>query len=115
MADMKLIQPQEVEVLYILPAIRRELAKEMKKQGLEQKKIAGLLFVTEAAVSQEYAGKYVEELSDEEKMQLISACSQSMFNKKAESELSRQRQEIAGGLEQIFCRERQRERQVDAA
>lgn len=52
MVNHKLMQPQEVEVLYVLPAIRRELALEMKKKGLEQKKIAGILCVTEAAVSQ---------------------------------------------------------------
>ncbi|MBU1201959.1 MAG: hypothetical protein KJ583_00475 [Nanoarchaeota archaeon] len=52
MANLKFMQPQEVEVLLVLPAIRRELAIEMKNLGLEQKKIAELLSVTEAAVSQ---------------------------------------------------------------
>jgi uncharacterized protein len=52
MPNLKLLHPQEIEVLYILPAIRRELAIEMKKKGLEQKKIAEYLSVTEAAVSQ---------------------------------------------------------------
>ena len=48
----RLLQPQEVEVHYVLPAIRRELALAMKAQGLEQKEIAKRLFVTEPAVSQ---------------------------------------------------------------
>jgi predicted transcriptional regulator len=52
MANLKLLYPQEIEVLYILPAIRREIAVEMKKKGFEQKKIAKYLSVTEAAVSQ---------------------------------------------------------------
>jgi len=52
MSDLKLLQPQEVDVLYILPAIRRELSVEMKNLGIEQKKIAERLSVTEAAVSQ---------------------------------------------------------------
>ncbi|MBC8500186.1 MAG: hypothetical protein H8D38_00285 [DPANN group archaeon] len=52
MANLKLMQPQEIEVLYILPTIRRELTFEMKRFGLEQKKIAELLCVTEAAISQ---------------------------------------------------------------
>ena len=52
MPNLKLMQPQEIEVLYILPAIRREYTTEMKKKGLEQKKIASMLCVTEAAVSQ---------------------------------------------------------------
>lgn len=52
MPNLKLMQPQEIEVLYILPAIRREFTAEMKKVGIEQKKIASMLCVTEAAVSQ---------------------------------------------------------------
>jgi len=46
------MQPQEIDVLYILPSIRRELSIEMKKRGMEQKEIAKRLSVTEAAVSQ---------------------------------------------------------------
>jgi hypothetical protein len=46
------IQPQEVEVFYILPAIRRELSLALKEQGKSQREIAKLLGVTEAAVSQ---------------------------------------------------------------
>ena len=46
-----LIQPQEIEVWYVLPAIRRELAKAMKQEGKSQKEIAHCLGVTEAAVS----------------------------------------------------------------
>ena len=52
MSHPKLNHVQEVEVFYILPAIRRELALAMKLQGIEQKKIAQLLGVTEPAVSQ---------------------------------------------------------------
>lgn len=52
MTDLRMMQPQEIEVLYILPAIRRELAIEMKKLGSGQKNIAKLLCVTEAAISQ---------------------------------------------------------------
>lgn len=52
MAGLKLIQPQEVEVLYILPTIRRELTIQMKFLGKGQKEIANLLSVTESAVSQ---------------------------------------------------------------
>ena len=49
---MQLLQPQEVEVFYLLPAIRRELSIAMKAQGRSQKEIADLLGVTPAAVSQ---------------------------------------------------------------
>lgn len=43
---------QEVEVWHVLPAIRRALVLEFKEQGLKQRKIAGLLDITESAVSQ---------------------------------------------------------------
>lgn len=46
------LHPQEVEVFYILPAIRRELAAALKQAGKSQKEIAQVLGVTEAAVSQ---------------------------------------------------------------
>ena len=44
--------PQEIEVWYILPAIRKELVVVLKERGLNQKEIAGMLKVTEAAISQ---------------------------------------------------------------
>jgi len=49
---VKVLSPQEVEVFYILPAIRSELTKELKAIGLSQKRIAEILNVTEPAVSQ---------------------------------------------------------------
>ncbi len=44
--------PQHIELWYLLPAIRRELSKELKRKGLSQRKIAEYLGITEAAVSQ---------------------------------------------------------------
>ncbi len=49
---MMLLQPQEVEVYYLLPAIRRELSLALKASGKAQHEIAKLLGVTDAAVSQ---------------------------------------------------------------
>jgi len=49
---LKQLMPQEIEVWYIIPAIRRELAKSMIKKGLKQKEVAKILGITEAAVSQ---------------------------------------------------------------
>jgi predicted transcriptional regulator len=48
---MKLL-PQEVEVWYVLPAIRKEFTTIMRNQGFKQKDIAKVLGVTEAAISQ---------------------------------------------------------------
>ena len=44
--------PQEIEVFYTLPAIRREMAIAMKAAGRKQKEIARLLCVKESTVSQ---------------------------------------------------------------
>ncbi len=54
---VKLLQPQEIEVFYIIPALRRELARHMKEDGKAQKDIAKLLGVTEPAVSQYFSSK----------------------------------------------------------
>lgn len=44
--------PQEVEVRYVLPSLRKELAIELKNKGLKQREIASTLNITAAAVSQ---------------------------------------------------------------
>ena len=48
---------QEIEVWHVLPAIRSEFAKELKKKGLRQVDIAKKLHVTRAAVSQYISNK----------------------------------------------------------
>lgn len=54
---LQIIQPQEVEVFYILPAIRSCMASAMKKQGMRQKEIAGLLRVQESTISHYLSSK----------------------------------------------------------
>ncbi len=49
--------PCELVANKILPTVKCELAKTMKNQGITQRKIAELLFLTEAAVSQYLSGK----------------------------------------------------------
>ncbi len=46
------MMPQEIEVFYTLPAIRREMAISMKASGRKQKDIAKLLCVEESTISQ---------------------------------------------------------------
>ncbi len=58
----KFIFPQEMEVWYVLPAIRREFALSLIEAGLSQKKIAQILGITEAAVSQYKTEKRAKEL-----------------------------------------------------
>ena len=50
---MKKIMPQEIEVWYLIPSLRKELAKIfVDNYGISQKKAAKILGITEAAVSQ---------------------------------------------------------------
>ena len=60
---MQETMPQELEVRYILPAIRRELAKALiLNHKLSQKETAKLLGLTEAAVSQYIHSKRAKEV-----------------------------------------------------
>ena len=54
---MKLLHPQELEVFYFIPAIRKEFAFQMKRRGKGQREIASLLGITEAEVSQYISAK----------------------------------------------------------
>ena len=57
------IMPQEIAVWYVLPSLRREIAKELIKiPGLNQKRAAEILGVTEAAISQYIKSKRASEL-----------------------------------------------------
>ncbi|MBI4452756.1 transcriptional regulator [Candidatus Woesearchaeota archaeon] len=65
--------PQEIEVRYILPAIRRELARVLiNEHSLSQKGAANLLGLTEAAVSQYQHSKRAKEVvfSDEVEVEI---------------------------------------------
>lgn len=45
-------QPQEIEVWYVIPSIRKEIAIELKNLGETQTKISDILGLTKSAVSQ---------------------------------------------------------------
>ena len=57
-----MIYPQEIEVWYVLPAIRREFAKSLVYQGLSQKEVSLKLGITEAAISQYLKDKRASEI-----------------------------------------------------
>lgn len=59
---VNLLEPQEIEVFYILPAIRRELTINLKQLGLKQTEIANLLGVTTSAISQYLNSKRAAEV-----------------------------------------------------
>jgi predicted transcriptional regulator len=48
---------QEVEAFYIIPAVRRELARQLVALGLTQRDVAKRLGVTDAAISQYLSNK----------------------------------------------------------
>lgn len=54
--------PQEIEVWYIIPCLRSEIAKNLISKGLPQKNIAKILGVTESAVSQYVKNKRASHL-----------------------------------------------------
>ncbi len=54
--------PQEIEVWYIIPAVRRELAVILAGKKLKQNKIAELLGTSEAAISQYLSKKRANEI-----------------------------------------------------
>ena len=55
---MKKIMPQEIEVWYLIPALRRGLAKIfVEDYGLTQKKSAEILGITNSAISQYLSSK----------------------------------------------------------
>ena len=57
MVNKKLLHPQEVETFYVLPTLRRYLAKYMKEAGMKQKDVAELLMVNTATLSQYASSK----------------------------------------------------------
>ena len=70
---MKIIMPQEIEVWYLIPALRREITKVLvKDHNLSQKKTADILGITEPAVSQYLSFKRGKEIkfSEKEKIEI---------------------------------------------
>ncbi|MDP2717250.1 MAG: hypothetical protein Q8P02_00745 [Candidatus Micrarchaeota archaeon] len=57
------LQPQEIEVWYVLPALRREMAATLIAMGNNQKQVSRLLGVTEAAVSQYVHSKRAQKVA----------------------------------------------------
>ncbi len=82
---MKNVMPQELEVWYLIPALRRELAKTfIKEYGLKQKKAAECLGITEAAISQYLKSKRGNEIkfSEDAKKKIEEAAKEIMEKKK---------------------------------
>ena len=85
---MHSLMPQEIEVWYVIPAVRRELAKTMVKDlKLSQKEIANAMGLTEAAVSQYLHSKRAKEVK---------------FSKKAMGEIKNSAKKIAKDKGQVI-------------
>ena len=59
----EILQPQEVEVFYIIPTIRSSLTKYLKQSGMSQKDIAKLLGIKESTVSQYVSSKRASKIT----------------------------------------------------
>lgn len=75
---------QEIEVWYLIPALRREIAKILiKDYGLTQKKVAECLGITEAAISQYLKSKRGNEIKfSKDSMQEIKRATKEVIEKK---------------------------------
>ena len=51
------MQPQEIEVWYVIPAIRKEICRNLLKRGIKKSKIAEILGITKSAVTQYISSK----------------------------------------------------------
>jgi len=79
--------PQEIEVWYLIPGIRRELAKAfLENHNMNQKKISEALEITESAVSQYLKSKRGSEMKFEEnELKLIEEAAKRIVNDKVEA------------------------------
>jgi len=59
---MKNLLPQEMQIRYLFPVIRKEIALQLQNEGLKQKEISETMGLTEAAVSQYLNNKRGNEL-----------------------------------------------------
>jgi len=100
--------PQEIEVRYILPAIRRELARIfIQEHKLSQKEAANMLGLTEAAISQYQHFKRAKEVVfSKEVINEISASAKKIIAEKASKKrLIAEMYRISGltKVRQILC------------
>ncbi len=64
----RLLHPQEIEVFYVLPALRKHIALSMKEQGMKQKDIAEVLQIEGATVSQYVSEKRANKITFNESL-----------------------------------------------
>ena len=62
-----ILLPQEIEVWYIIPSIRKELAKKLQELKMNQKEIAEAMGVTPSAINQYFKNKRAKVVEFDEK------------------------------------------------
>lgn len=79
--------PQEIEVWYLLPSLRKEIARVfIKDYNMKQKEVADILGVTEAAVSQYLSSKRAVELKfPKEELEQIKIAADKIVKNKSEA------------------------------
>ncbi|MDO8467369.1 MAG: transcriptional regulator [Nanoarchaeota archaeon] len=84
---MRKIMPQEIEVWYLLPSLRKEIARVfIKDYNMKQKEVADILGVTEAAVSQYLSSKRAVELKfPKEELEQIKIAADKIVKNKSEA------------------------------
>ncbi len=81
---LKMEFPCEIVANKILPSVKCELAKTLKKKGVTQRKIAQYLNLTEAAVSQYLSGKRAKDYKIPEKIKpMFELVAKAIFKKQS--------------------------------
>ncbi|MBW3019742.1 hypothetical protein KY334_00440 [Candidatus Woesearchaeota archaeon] len=75
--------PQDMQVRYLFPLLRKETAKQLQKKGLKQKDISSIMGLTEGAVSQYLKDKRGTELKlSEDEITIIEKSIKKLIDKK---------------------------------
>jgi predicted transcriptional regulator len=107
-----MLTPQEIEVWYLLPALRREVAMRFKSEAYSQKDIAKLMDITPAAVSQYLHNKRAKKLDIEIDHNIIDEAVKAI--QKSPKEYSKILQESLKKMHKLVCEIHKRIEKVDS-
>ncbi len=108
--------PQEIQVWYILPALRREFATHLvEEHGFSQKKTAEKLGVTEAAVSQYFGSKRGKKVKfDKEAKKKIKESCKKVVNQQADLQEEMYKLTKSKPVKESMCKvHREKDSEVD--
>ena len=95
--------PQELEVWYIIPAIRRELALSMKNNGMKQVEIADKLGVTKSAITQYINHSRASQINFSEKIKAMINDAVNSINNKMDTMREIQKILVLARNESLVC------------